>query len=172
MLTDIPTEPTIMLRAYCDEDWSEVCAIHDRARPYELDGSCDPGSFVPLAHEQGDIDDFHRSEKFVACLNATIVGFVGIDENLISWLYVDPDYFGWGIGHELLQLGLELAGPQAWTVVLAGNTRAQKLYTSAGFQVVHIFDGTNAGYPCICLEMALRSHKIPLKLEQTKFVAA
>ena len=150
-------QSTITLRAYCDEDWPAVCAVHDRARPYELQGSCDLRAFVSLAHEQEDLEHFHRCEKFVACLGEQIVGFVGVDESLLAWLYVDPSYFGRGIGRELLQLGLELTGPQAWTVVLAGNTRARQLYESEGFQVVYEFKGTNAGYLCTCLELARQS---------------
>ena len=172
MLTVMPLPSTIALRAYCDEDWPAVCAIHDQARPYELNGSCDPQAFVPLAEDLEDIENFHRSEKFVACIDETIVGFVGVDDNLISWLYVDPAHFGQGIGRELLQLGLELAGPTAWTVVLAKNTGAQRLYASEGFQVVHIFDGTNAGYPCTCLEMALCPYPSQLAQEKTQLVAA
>ncbi|MEM8613943.1 MAG: GNAT family N-acetyltransferase, partial [Cyanobacteria bacterium P01_H01_bin.105] len=113
----IPQSP-IILRAYCNEDWSAVCAIHDRARTYELAGSCNPQALVPLVDEQEDIENFRRSEKFVACVDEQVVGFIGVDGTLISWLYVDPDYFSNGIGRELLQLGLELTGPEAWTVVL------------------------------------------------------
>jgi ribosomal protein S18 acetylase RimI-like enzyme len=125
-----------------------------------------------LAKDQDDIETFHRSEKFVACIMDEVVGFVGVDENLVSWLYVDPDYFGLGIGRELLQLGLELAGPKAWTVVLNGNTRARRLYASEGFHIVHTFEGTNAGYPCTCLELALKPNRISSPLEQTQFYAA
>ncbi len=166
-----PISP-IMLRAYCDEDWLAVCAIHDRARPYELEGSCNPQALVPLADEQEDLENFHRSEKFVACIDEQVVGFVGVDEDLLSWLYVDPDHFGQGIGRELLQLGLELTGPHAWTVVLSKNTRARRLYASEGFQVVHTFEGTNVGYPCSCMELALKPSPIRLPVEQTQFYAA
>ncbi|ESA34096.1 gcn5 family acetyltransferase [Leptolyngbya sp. Heron Island J] len=168
MSTSPSLHTPIMLRAYCHEDWSSVCAIHDRARPYELEDSCDPQALVPLADEQEDRDNFHRSEKFVACIHEQVVGFIGVDENLISWLYVDPEYFRQGIGRELLQLGLELAGPQAWTVVLSNNTRARRLYASEGFQVVHTFEGSNVGYPCSCLELALKSHPIELFMETTQ----
>jgi GNAT superfamily N-acetyltransferase len=83
-----------------------------------------------------------------------VVGFVGIDGTYLSWLYVDPAHSGQGIGRRLLRLGVQRIGPQAWTVVLAGNTRALRLYESEGFQVVRTYEAANAGYPCTCLHLA------------------
>jgi len=155
--TDIQSADRITMREYRATDWAAVCAVHDRARPDELRGSCEPRAFVPLAEEQDDAASFQRSRKFVACVGAHIVGFVGVDGTYLSWLYVDPAHYGRGIGRQLLRLGIRLIGPQAWTVVLAGNTRARWLYKSEGFQVVRTFEGTNAGYPCTCVELALSS---------------
>ncbi len=153
--TGIQSAGHVTIREYRDDDWPAVCAVHDRARPDELRGSCDPRAFVPLAAEQEDAANFHRSQKFVACLGEQIVGFVGVDGMSLSWLYVDPAYSGQGIGRRLLRLGVQRIGPQAWTVVLAGNTRAWRLYESEGFQVVRTFESTNAGYPCTCVELVL-----------------
>jgi hypothetical protein len=83
------TTDSVIIRAYCDDDWPAVCAVHDRARPDELRGSCDPRAFVPLADEQEDAADFQRSRKFVACIGDQIVGFVGVDGTYLSWLYAD-----------------------------------------------------------------------------------
>jgi ribosomal protein S18 acetylase RimI-like enzyme len=146
---------SIVLREYCDADWPAVCAVHDRARPHELHGSCDPRAFVPLAADQEDAASFQRSHKFVACIDGEIVGFVGVDGTYLSWLYVDPAWYGRGIGRQLLRLGVRLIGPQAWTVVLAGNDRARRLYESEGFQVARTREGTNAGYPCTAMQLAL-----------------
>jgi class 3 adenylate cyclase len=157
----MPLEPGVqgvdrlLLRDYRDADWPAVCAVHDRARPDELRDSCDPRAFVPLAEEQEDAESFQRSRKFVACVGDQIVGFVGIDGTYLSWLYVDPSYHRQGIGRRLLRLGVQFIGPHAWTVALAGNTRARRLYESEGFQVVDTFDSANAGYPCICVRLAL-----------------
>jgi ribosomal protein S18 acetylase RimI-like enzyme len=149
------TTDSVIIRAYCDADWPAVCAVHDRARPDELRGSCDPRAFVPLANEQEDAADFQRSRKFVACIGDQIVGFVGVDGTYLSWLYVDPAYYGRGIGRRLLRLGVSLIGPQAWTVVLTGNSRARRLYESEGFRVVRTCEGFNAGYPCTSMQLAL-----------------
>lgn len=146
---------SVIIRAYCDADWPAVCAVHDRARPDELRGSCDPRAFVPLAADQEDAADFQRSRKFVACLADQIVGFVGVDGTYLSWLYVDPAYYGQGIGRQLLRWGVDLMGPQAWTVVLMGNTRARRLYEKEGFRVVRTSEGFNAGYPCTSMQLAL-----------------
>ena len=35
-------------RDYQDADWKAICQVHDRARPDELKGSCDPRAFVPI----------------------------------------------------------------------------------------------------------------------------
>ena len=129
--------------------------MHDRARLDELRGSCDLRAFVPLAADQEDAASFQRSRKFVACVEGQIVGFVGVDGTYLSWLYVDPAWYGLGIGRRLLRLGVGLIGPQAWTVVLAGNSRARRLYESEGFQVVRTREGVNAGYPCASMELAL-----------------
>jgi ribosomal protein S18 acetylase RimI-like enzyme len=145
----------VVTRAYRDADWPAVCAVHDRARPDELRGSCDPRDFVPLAEDRSDGENFRRSRKFVACIGERVVGFVGVDGTYLSWLYVDPACYGQGIGRRLLRLGVGLIGPQAWTVVLAGNARARKLYEGEGFQVVQTSVGTNAGHPCTSLRLAL-----------------
>src|SRR5262245_29022443 len=124
-----PNRP-IIIRVYRQDDWRAVSIVHDRARPDELSGSCDPRAFVPLAEERSDAESFRRSRTFVACSGEKIVGFVGVDGTYISWLYVDPDYYGRGIGRRLLCLAVEHIGDDAWTVCLAENTRARRLYES------------------------------------------
>lgn len=145
----------VAIRAYGKSDWSAVCVVHDRARPDELAGCCDPRAFVPLAAERSDAESFRRSRKFVACLGEKVVGFVGVDDMYVSWLYVDPDYYRRGIGRLLLRFAVELIGSGAWTICLAENTRARHLYESEGFQVSDAFAAKNAGYPCNCVRLTL-----------------
>ncbi|MCI0745264.1 MAG: GNAT family N-acetyltransferase [Verrucomicrobia subdivision 3 bacterium] len=154
-----PEPGGLVIRPYNTEDWPAVCAVHDQARKDELRGSCDPRAFVSLAADQVDAANFERSRKFVACLETQVVGFVGVDGTYVSWLYVDPAYYGRGIGRQLLRLAVRLIGPEAWTVALAGNMRARRLYESEGFQVVRVFEGSNAGYPCQCVQLALSPAK-------------
>jgi len=146
----------ITVRPYQDDDWPALCAVHDRSRPDELRGSCDPRAFVPLAEDEESLDDVRRSRKLVACDGERVVAFVGVDGSYLSWLYVDPDYYGRGIGRRLLQIGKQLIGPGAWTVALSGNLRALQLYSSEGFQITSTFQGDNAGYPCEGVKLALR----------------
>ncbi|TLD72538.1 GNAT family N-acetyltransferase [Phragmitibacter flavus] len=143
------------IRDYHPADWFAVCSVHDRARPDELSGSCDPRAFIPLADDQEDAPSFQRSKKFVATWGDEIVGFVGIDGAYLSWLYVDPSYYRRGIGRALLRFAVNLIGPYAWTVVLADNFRARSLYESEGFVIVRTSQGSNAGYPCTSLRLAL-----------------
>ena len=144
--------PPLVIRPYQAADWARICQIHDAARPIELAGSCDPRSFVPI-EEDHEVADLKRSRKLVACLGDELVGFVGVDGDYLAWLYVDPDHFGKGIGRKLLQAGVELIPGKAWTIALAGNSRAVDLYKSEGFIEVHRYESDNAGYPCTCLRL-------------------
>jgi GNAT superfamily N-acetyltransferase len=98
--------------------------VHDRARPDELQGSCGPRAFVPLVEDAEYMDGFRGSRKVVSCEGERVVGFTGVDGDYICWLYADPEHYGHGIGRRLLRHAISLAGPQAFTVTLAGNARA------------------------------------------------
>jgi ribosomal protein S18 acetylase RimI-like enzyme len=142
----------ITYREYQENDWKTICEIHDRARPDELVGSCDPRGFIPI-EEDKELEDLKRSKKFVACDDDQVVGFVGVDEDYLAWLYIDPAHYRKGIGRELLRIGIREIGEGVWTVVLDGNKKAIALYESEGFQEESRFDGDNNGYPCRCLKM-------------------
>ncbi len=142
----------VIYREYEDRDWKAICQIHDLARPDELRGSCDPRAFVPIEQDK-EMEELKACRKFVACVDEQVIGFVGVDDKYLAWLYIDPSQYGKGIGRELLRIGLYEIGEGAWTIVLDGNQRAIKLYESGGFQEVKRFTGDNAGYPCTCLRL-------------------
>lgn len=89
--------------------------------------------------------------KFVAVDGDRVVGFIGIDQSYISWLYVLPEYYHQGLGRMLLRRGLQENCGNPQTIALADNTPAIYLYQSEGFQVVRRYQSENAGYPCTCL---------------------
>lgn len=142
----------ITYRDYSDSDWQSICQIHDSARPDELKGSCDPRGFIPIEQDE-EVEDLKTCRKFVACDNETVVGFIGVDDKYLAWLYIDPSHYGKGIGRELLRIGLREIGDGAWTIVLDGNHSAIKLYESEGFREVRRFAGENNGYPVTCIRM-------------------
>lgn len=142
----------ITYRNYTETDWQAICNIHDRARPDELKGSCDPRAFIPIERDP-EVEGLKQSRKLVACDGDRVVGFVAVDEKYVSFLYVDPGHYSRGIGRELLQIATQLIGEGAWTIVLNGNRRAIALYDSEGYREVRRFRSDNAGFPCTCLRM-------------------
>lgn len=142
----------ITYRDYQDTDWKAICQIHDRARPDELQGSCDPQAFVPIEQDK-DVKELKACWKYVACEDERVVGFVGVDEKYLAWLYIDPDHYGKGMGRELLRIAIREIGDSAWTIALDGNHKAIKLYESEGFREVKRFSGDNHGYPVTCVKL-------------------
>jgi len=148
----------VELRPYEPEDWDAICSIHDQARPDELRGSCDPDAFVPIEQDE-EVEDLRSCRKLVAVEGEDIVGFVGVDEDYIGWLYVAPSHYRRGIGRRLLRSGIALTSGPASTIVLSGNLAAIELYRSEGFRLVSRFESDNAGYPCTCLRMVRQPTK-------------
>lgn len=143
----------IQIRALRDEDWAAVYRIHDAARPDELRArSCDPRAFVPI-EEDPEVEELRRSTILVADEERRVVGFAAVDDDYLGWLYVDPEHYRRGIGQTLLRASLRLVSGEAWTIVLAENHPAIRLYESEGFVEDERFESENAGYPCTCLRM-------------------
>jgi GNAT superfamily N-acetyltransferase len=90
------------IRRYQDSDWSEVCKVHNMARPIEV-GCFMPCTNVFTLEEVAEDDGFFAGECFVACINNQVVGFVCIEPPELSWLYVSPDYHRQGIGKKLVE---------------------------------------------------------------------
>lgn len=154
---------SIQIGNYKDSDWDRCRIIHDLARPIELQGSCDSRAFVPLADDAEDLAEFQRAKKYIAHAAEKVLGFVGVDENDVGWLYVDPNSARLGIGRALLRYAMDQikshwpklspAGPKISVYVLEGNTPALKLYRSEAFETVDKFQSKNNGYPCTVLKL-------------------
>ena len=141
-----------LVRSYQPADWQSLCQIHNLARPDELVGSCDPRAFVPIENDK-EVEHLKLCQKIVAVSDDRVAGFIGVDDGYIGWLYIHPDFYRQGIGRELLKEGLKLIKEKAWTIALAGNSPAVKLYQSEGFIEVNRYESDNAGYPCTCVRL-------------------
>ena len=128
--------------------------MHDRARPDELRGSYDARAFLPLAQDpEGEY--IRDCVMFVAQQGDDIIGFAGIDDPYLAWLYVDPAHYRRGIGRALLRHCLARLGADAWTQACGNNVAAIELYRSEGFVVESRYEGENAGFKGPAARLAL-----------------
>ena len=144
-----------IIRDYARSDWEAICRVHDRARPDELRGSFDPRAFIPLAQD-AESAYLGVCEMVVAQRGATVIGFAGIDDPYVAWLYVDPTFYRCGVGRELLRHCLGRLGEDAWTIACGNNTAALGLYLSEGFVIESHHVGENAGFEGPSVRLALR----------------
>ncbi len=143
------------IRPYRDQDWAQVCRVHDRARPVELrQAGVDPGAFRPMSQSAAE-DEFFDSETLVACRGRDVVGFVSWHGAYVTWLYVDPAHHRSGVGRMLMEAAVQRIGPHAWLNTMVGNQPAVGLYQTMGMEIVKEWSGTCDGFPCRVLRMAL-----------------
>lgn len=144
----------LVIRAYLPADWAAICRVHDRSRPDELRGSYDARAFIPLA-EDPEGQYINTCVVFVAQWGEEVVGFAGVDDPYLAWLYVDPAHYRRGIGRALLKHCLDLLGKDAWTQACGNNEAAIGLYLSEGFVIESRFTGENAGFKGPAVRLAL-----------------
>ncbi|WP_027659241.1 GNAT family N-acetyltransferase [Salinispora fenicalii] len=134
----------IEIRPYTNDDWDAIARIHDAARRDELRGSAGVEAFLTLAQtaEQEGLFDGHL---WVAEVGGSVAGFVALDDDEVTWLYVDPQRYRQGIGRALLGHAVAAAGPRVEVTVLDGNPAAEALYASEGFTVTQTRTGPLVG---------------------------
>lgn len=74
-----------------------------------------------------------NSETWVACQTGKPVGFIGLLDNLIGGLFVDPNRQGGGVGRALVAHALKLKG-ELHLEVYAENEKAVAFYQKLGFE--------------------------------------
>ena len=126
----------LSIREYVHQlDWDNVCKIHDSARLIELEGSVTKKAFIPLINCYKD-EEFFKSTIFIGEVENRTIGFVAFDKHEITWLYVDPKFFGKGYGRRLLDFVIDKALKPPKVIVLNNNFRAISLYKSNGFKII------------------------------------
>lgn len=143
---------SIKIRDYQTSDWDAVCDVHDRARPLEVQNFMPPEEIETLV-EAYEEDGFFDGQQFVAEQEGNIVGFVCIDGEELTWMYVDPDIHRQGIGRLLFEHVKPMLGGHAH--VLAVNPEAMRFYEKMGFQQCSEYPGYIHSYSCICKRFAM-----------------
>jgi ribosomal protein S18 acetylase RimI-like enzyme len=138
------SDAKITVRPYSDADWDAIARIHDAARLDELRNSAGVEAFLTLA-ETAEPEGLFDGSLWVAEVDDTVAGFVAVDDDEVTWLYVDPRRYRRGVGRALLRHALATAGPVVEVTVLDGNPAALALYLSEGFTVTETRTGPLVG---------------------------
>lgn len=123
-----------MIRPYAPEDWEEIRRIHDAARMLELRASVGEAAFLGL-EETAESEGLFDGALEVIEHEGRVRGFVAYTPTDLTWLYVDPEVHGRGLGRRMLQHAILMSEPVFRTEVLEGNEQALRLYLSEGFEV-------------------------------------
>jgi GNAT superfamily N-acetyltransferase len=84
-----------------------------------------------------------RYELWLEEADGSVAGFVGLDENLVSHLYVEPSAQGRGVGTALLDTAKRSRpdGLELW--VFQKNDGARRFYERHGFRLVRLTSGAD-----------------------------
>ena len=134
----------IEIRLYANDDWDAIARIHDAARLDELRNSAGVEAFLTLA-QTAEPEGLFDGQLWVAEADGRVAGFVALDDDEVTWLYVDPQHYRQGIGRALLRHAVAAAGPRVEVTVLDGNPAAEALYAGEGFIVTETRTGPLVG---------------------------
>lgn len=95
-----------------------------------------------------------NSETWVACQSGKPIGFIGLLDNLIGGLFVDPKQQGSGVGRALIAHALKLKG-DLHLEVYADNKKAVAFYQKLGFEETTRRSEDDEGLPFANIQMRL-----------------
>lgn len=105
------------------EVWEKsVLATHDFLNPQD---------FISIKEIVKTID-FTAIEVYCLLHRDTVCGFVGVADQKIEMLFLSPDYFGLGLGKQLMQFAIQHLGANK-VDVNEQNLKATEFYEKFGF---------------------------------------
>lgn len=123
---------------------ASVRASHNFLKPEEIE------FYKPLVLKYG----LPQSNLYGTYSNSVLTGYIGIRGQKIEMLFIHPDYFGQGIGSQLLQFAIK---QQNCTLIDVNeeNPRAYKFYLNHGFKVNSRDEKDDCGQPHPILHLTL-----------------
>ena len=130
-----------LIRNYTESDWSQVSKIYDLSKPDEMAGLVNSDLIIPLAKDDKMLRYFKESKILIYENEYQISGFIGLNGNVVSWLFVHPKHRRQGIARKLLAKIIEEYDGLLILNVTKNNRAALSLYLSYGFYVHEEFVG-------------------------------
>lgn len=126
----------INIRKYKSDDFDDIAKIMDQGRMQELESEGLAETFIPL-RDAPYLDYFLSCKTYVAEEDDQVVGFVGLGNRRLEFLYVLPQMQKKGIGTALMKQALVQLPRPVKLAVFSDNIKAKKLYEKFGFKVIN-----------------------------------
>ena len=100
--------------------------------------------------------NFFESDVFVGVDERDeVLGFIAVQGDELTWLYVHPDHHRKGIASALVEHVRDSLEPDGFVLCAEENVYGFNFYQRVGFRPVAFFPGNERGYPCTCVRMTL-----------------
>jgi len=98
--------------------------------------------------------NFNDFQVFCLVNGKVILGFIGVAEKKVEMLFLDPEYFGQGLGQKLLNFAVKELNADK-VDVNEQNTKALKFYQKFGFEIFERTDKDDQGrnYPLLRMKL-------------------
>ncbi|WP_319497021.1 GNAT family N-acetyltransferase [uncultured Cohaesibacter sp.] len=137
-----------MIRTFISEDTDAVIAIWRSAS--ELAHAFLPAEFMHEAERLTREIYLPQAETWVYERNGVILGFIGLIDDYIGGLFVDPAHHGEGIGRALVDKAVAEKGSLA-VEVFVDNAIGRRFYAAYGFQGENQVTDPHSGFPLLQL---------------------
>jgi GNAT superfamily N-acetyltransferase len=130
-------QQSIVIRSLNSDDLKSVGEVVNRSMRPSLNGL--PEETIQKLLARNDPDQFLKGresvEYYVAEIEESIVGVIGLDKDEIRTFYVDPKFQGQGIGKQLFEKVKELAINRGFkTLTTKSSPVAEDIYKRLGFE--------------------------------------
>lgn len=117
-----------------------------------------PADFI-LIKEIVHTIDFRAFDVYCLTQEYIVIGFLGVAEKKVEMLFLDPIYFGQGLGKKLMDFALtELKADKV--DVNEQNSNAVKFYEKLGFEIYERTEKDDQGKDYPLLRMKLQSQNL------------
>src|SRR5690606_19330801 len=112
-----------------------------------------PNDFMEIKELVNTIN-FNDFQVFCLVNGKVISGFIGVAEKKVEMLFLDPEYFGQGLGQKLLNFAVKVLNANK-VDVNEQNTKALKFYQKFGFETLERTDkdGQGRNYPLLRMKL-------------------
>lgn len=146
-------EDNFTINAYNEQYRQEVLVIWEKS-VLATHHFLSPADFEEIKELVANIN-FNDFQVFCSVYENTVIGFIGVAEKKVEMLFLDPEYFGNGVGKKLLSFAVdELEADKV--DVNEQNTKAIKFYQKFGFEILERTDKDDQGRSYPLLRMKLK----------------